>query len=367
MANVILWGTGKIAGWLITVMKETIVLVVDNNEEKWGNTWHGYVVSEPDSIIKFEGNFDKIIIATRKWEEIQEQIIKKLHIAPGLIDNMYYRQKEALLNEYKNKKEFDKYTSYLQTNPLDVFNDNFVTKYKNMDNKVYFDPGNSLYYVFHNNKRMYFSKKYQKEEQVRKYYTSILIEQDPDSPHRYQTERFHVCQGDTVLDAGAAEGNFALDIIDLADKIYLVEADEEWIEALEYTFESFKNKVEIIKGFAGSGAQGTVTIDNIIGEKKIDFIKMDIEGSEVAALCGAKKTLEKNNVKLDICAYHAPEDEEKIKKMLKEEAYHTETSDGFMIFMSGINFYIEETVCPQFVRGIVRGYKENCFSDGEQE
>lgn len=49
-------------------------------------------------------------------------------------------------------------------------------------------------------------------------------------------------------------------------------------------------------------------IDNFVGDSKIDFIKMDIEGSELAALEGAKKTIEKFRPVLTICAYHKKED-----------------------------------------------------------
>ena len=52
------------------------------------------------------------------------------------------------------------------------------------------------------------------------------------SPHCYkiQTEEFI---GKTVFDCGVAEGNFALDIIDFVEKIYLVECDKGWLKALK--------------------------------------------------------------------------------------------------------------------------------------
>ena len=51
----------------------------------------------------------------------------------------------------------------------------------------------------------------------------------------------------------------------------------------------------------------TISIDDYIKEKKIpkiDFIKMDIEGAEVAALTGAKETIIKYKPKLAISVYH---------------------------------------------------------------
>ena len=46
---------------------------------------------------------------------------------------------------------------------------------------------------------------------------------------------------------------------------------------------------------------GTVT-------DKITFLKMDIEGAELKALCGAEKTIRENLPKLYVCAYHRDED-----------------------------------------------------------
>lgn len=49
-------------------------------------------------------------------------------------------------------------------------------------------------------------------------------------------------------------------------------------------------------------------IDNILGETKVDFIKMDIEGSELEALKGAKKVIRTCKPILAICVYHKRED-----------------------------------------------------------
>jgi len=62
-----------------------------------------------------------------------------------------------------------------------------------------------------------------------------------------------------------------------------------------------------------------ISIDNFVKEKRlkrVDFIKMDIEGAEIEALKGAKNTIKKFKPRMVIAAYHFQGDKIKIPKIV---------------------------------------------------
>lgn len=58
----------------------------------------------------------------------------------------------------------------------------------------------------------------------------------------------------------------------------------------------------------GSVAIDVDCIDDLHRNEKVDFIKMDIEGSELMALQGGKTVIENNKPALAVCVYHKRED-----------------------------------------------------------
>lgn len=58
----------------------------------------------------------------------------------------------------------------------------------------------------------------------------------------------------------------------------------------------------------GSVAIDVDCIDDLYRNEKVDFIKMDIEGSELMALQGGKTIIENNHPTLAVCVYHKRED-----------------------------------------------------------
>jgi hypothetical protein len=206
---------------------------------------------------------------------------------------------------------------------------------------------------------MYLPKsKLNTEEKARNYVRSLMAEQDEHSPHRYLSKEFELSDGAYIMDIGAAEGIFTLLNVDKISKAYLVESDEEWIKALELTFGDYKDKVEIIHGFVSDACDGDViTIENILKDRNVDLIKMDIEGAEIQALKGAKKLLFSQNIDIAVCTYHYPEDYERIYDLLVSYGYNDiSNSEGYL---TPIHFdMIDKTeTFPKLSRGILRGRK----------
>ena len=74
------------------------------------------------------------------------------------------------------------------------------------------------------------------------------MEQDHRSPHRY-FDHIEEFKDKVLLDVGAAEGILSLMAIEQVKHVYLFECSEDWIDALNKTFEPWKDKVTIIKKF----------------------------------------------------------------------------------------------------------------------
>ncbi len=237
---------------------------------------------------------------------------------------------------------------------IDLISYAFVEEYQTLPVTVEWDDACGMGYVPYRGRKMFFPRGWD-ENRIASYYRSVVMEQDERSPHCYDKAFFGVNEGDIVVDAGAAEGIFALDCVDRAARIYLIEADPEWIEALEQTFCGDKDKVQIVCGFLDRFHEGShVSLDGLFETEEINYIKMDIEGAEKAALEGGAGVLARcENIGCAICSYHCREDEESIRHTLKSHGFTTDTSAGYMCPNWTQEAYLE----AQLRRGIVFGRK----------
>jgi hypothetical protein len=243
--------------------------------------------------------------------------------------------------------------NYLEHHSFSIFPYSYTERYNFEDVVVYRDAENEMLYVLQDGKRLYFKKEWD-TKQVQAYYNGLLIEQDSRSPHCYETAEFHVLKGDVVVDAGVAEGNFALSVIEKVKRIYLFEIDETWISALEATFAPWKDKIVIVNKYVSdSDKENCVTLDTFLGNEKIDFIKADIEGAETQLLTGANAILSKQTpMKIILCTYHKHDDAKILNQMLIEKGFYTKFSKGYMIYEA-----YDKPKPPYLRRGLIRATK----------
>lgn len=358
-----IWGTGEDASSIQSCygreLKQIKILgYIDNDARKEGGNFGGKKVYAP-SVLNRHADCG-IIIATSKYrEEVVEQINREFPRHAVNIAERDFWKRLQILNRYQSSTEPDicEIREYLLCHALTYFNYGWKDRYREEDIAVSFDDGNGLFYIWYNGRKMYISRSYDTEQKVREYIVSILLEQDVKSPHLYLSEQFGVGEQSVVVDAGVAEGNFSLSIIDHVKYIYLFEPDSQWVEALQYTFEPFRDKVSIIgKGISDYTDQGVTTLDAELGDTEINFIKMDIEGEELHALRGAKSLLCKSSdIKCAICTYHQEYAYEAIYSFLQDVGFEIETSRGYMYYPTD-DFMGR---APVLRHGIIRAKKEN--------
>lgn len=364
MLKIFLWGTGNIASKVLqdydVFTKYDVLGFIDNDLCKQSGEIYGRHIYAPEVLLTIKA--DKIVILTVKYEEIYQQITQVLKIRNIVIEDWRYFQRQfavktGILKRYHNANDLEirDVLRYIKQNDLEVFNYSFREKYKYLRVSVLFDENCGMFYVIHQGKRMYFTKRLNTANAVADYYKSILVEQDKESPHKYLDEEFAVCQGDVVIDAGVGEGNFALEIIDKVSKIYLIEMDIGWIEALRETFRDYQDKVVIIPKYLTSMNNGNYATLDCLVKEPINLIKMDIEGNEWDALLGAEKLIKRSKkVKCAICSYHTEYDETLIKSVLTEYGLRCTTTHGYMWFPSWTR---DGNMSTKLCRGIVRGIR----------
>ena len=198
----------------------------------------------------------------------------------------------------------------------------FALKHDSSCVTVCFDKARGMHYVMTGGKRLYYPASWQPYS-IKAMHNQLLSEQDVDSPHRYERDGWGVRDGDVVVDAGAAEGFFALSVIDRARRVVLVESSPEWLSALQETFAPFPGKAVFVQRLiTGEPGDSRITLDEIMRmEGGIDFVKADIEGGELAMLKGGSATLTQTGLRLAVAAYHRKDDAAVISGFLEQQDF----------------------------------------------
>jgi FkbM family methyltransferase len=153
--------------------------------------------------------------------------------------------------------------------------------------------------------------------------TDCLHEEDW---HHYEVPETSVRLGDVVLDCGAAEGIFALSVLERAAQVAIFEPSPDFASSLHLTFADAGNAVVVPaalgsfegKAFlAGNSLYGFVKMDGGIPieittidawaagkNTRVDFIKGDLESHEFEVLKGARRVIQRDRPKIAFTAYH---------------------------------------------------------------
>jgi FkbM family methyltransferase len=286
--------------------------------------------------------------------KFQEKIKRRLDFYRDLIrdrneiKDLYYSFDEA------TKKEF---RSILKFNLMRTLKPYFLSKRENQDCNFYSIKDNS--FIFKN----YIFKSVRINQNSLKEKSLAELLQDPLAMIKeifitqvYENKEVKIKPEDIVLDCGANIGIFSVFAAKKAKMVYAFEPSEDEITSLyenktlnncnnikiipKAVLDISKNAklclVENVSHFIVSPgitysvlkdnidekmvSIKTISIDEFLKEenlKRIDFIKMDIEGSEEKALLGAKETLRKFKPKLAITIYHNLNDFYKLPLLIK--------------------------------------------------
>lgn len=242
---------------------------------------------------------------------------------------------------------------FLRHNPVSYFPCTLTGTYSAEMVHLTFDKETQMNFALINGKRMFFKKGWTENECIH-YCYCIQNEQNENSPHKYLSESFTVQTDDIVVDVGAAEGIFSLEVIERASKVYLFEVDSAWTEALEATFAPWKEKVEIVnKCLSDNENDKSITLDSFFQNKKRpDFIKVDVDGAEAKIMKGCSQLLsEQEHLKMALCTYHKQDDASVFSELLRENGFSISYSKGYLLFIN------DELNPPYFRRGVLRAMK----------
>jgi FkbM family methyltransferase len=175
--------------------------------------------------------------------------------------------------------------------------------------------------------------------------------------------------GDVVIDGGGYYGDSALYFSHLAGpdgRVVTFEFEPGSLELMEHNLglnPELASRIEVVDAAllerpgervsfhtqgpgtvlapGGDGSTSTESIDALVDRgamTRVDFIKLDIEGSELSALRGADSTLRRFRPRLAIAAYHKPDD------LVTIPEYLDSLGVGYRFRLGHFTIHREETV-----------------------
>ncbi len=276
-------------------------------------------------------------------------MLNKLRLRLWVIRENHFRKKLfKKISKYSETVEGRKFlpeAQYVLAHGLGVFPYPFVEKYDKEDIIIKLEDGFPV--VDYLGKAMYFPKDMPLRK-VRHYVNDLVMEQDRLSPHSYRSPIYEVDDQDVLIDIGCAEGNYSLEMVDRVKKLYLFEANTNWIDSLNLSFSPWKHKVSIVNERFGAQAKSSNDLIEAFAGQNLLF-KIDVDGSEREVL----KTIEPifsvaRSIKIAICTYHQNADASEFESYFKSRNFETRFGNGLMLF-----FYDKKIKPPYFRPGVL--------------
>jgi len=165
----------------------------------------------------------------------------------------------------------------------------------------------------------------------------------PQNSHAYEFAGVRIRPGDRLVDAGASEGFFTRYALQRGATVLAVEPVPSLAEALGKTLaaEIARGQVKVLPVALGATSgranlelvqerlyesrvanTGTeiqmVSLNDVIDQECVDFIKMDIEGAEMEAVRGGSEVIARCKPRIAIAVYHELSNARQVCRLLRE-------------------------------------------------
>ncbi|MBU2703218.1 FkbM family methyltransferase [Sporomusaceae bacterium BoRhaA] len=337
-----IFGAGQMGRSLACLFRELNIDIkvdffCDNDKEKWGQVVCNEITCISPTTLKSYKESVAIIIATKYYEEIVEQL-----------------KKEGITNLYPIVTFF-----YFKNN---ILYGNNASKIELIQDKLS-QVMDALADEQSQRVALQLVKNWFAESPAHIDYKSICT-----ANQYFDDSVIKLGDKEIFVDAGAYDGGTILEFLQKVQNkfttIYSFELDRKNFSILEETMvkmdSALKSKIhiyniglwdkrktirynELIQGsnIEDEGEiEGNVdALDNVLCNSKVTLIKMDIEGAELKALQGAAQSIKNYKPKMAICVYHNPEDLWEISLYLKSIV------PEYKIYLRHYTTFESETVC----------------------
>lgn len=316
--RIILFGSGGLGKKILQGLRRVGVeplAFVDNNPDLWNRKIEDLVVLEPQKAFQMYGENSTFVITiwraggVHRFDEMQKE----------LYERSCKRVVSFAFLFWKYSEQFLPYYSLGIPHILQAQKEDIIKAYE-----LLADDDSRLEYI----------------SQIRfRFNLDFANLASPVShAHYFPDDLFDLLDDEVFVDCGAFDGdsiqNFYKVQSNFQGKIFAIEPDPANITKMKDFLlnanSSFQKAVSILsivvgthKGKIRFSANGTASsmidpngsieidcfpIDELLGQNKATFIKMDIEGAELDALQSAKNSIQKDSPVLAISVYHKPDD-----------------------------------------------------------